>query len=197
MAEDTGPWTDDVLRRLARKRVALPVVVAELENDELRRRGNRVVLGIMGLEVLVLGILLAAMGVFPGAGDAGPEAELWLAVILLAVPLLTGLLLRFILRTRDRRRPDEADHPWRFHVTAEGMEVLSAQGRRLAGPWSSWTYRSHGIEGVRQGCMAVSLQLACEGDEISIEFSRFRRSDAMQLVPGVLQGLARVGHTDR
>ncbi|HKY94037.1 MAG TPA: hypothetical protein VJL84_01975 [Kiloniellales bacterium] len=203
MAKDSGPWKDGALRRLAKKPVALPVEVAELDHATLIRRTNRLILILVSAEFVAFAILFAVVGVLPGFVDQSrfteidPQAELWLAAILFGVPLLTGLLIRWLIHARIRRRPDEADHPWRFRVTADGMEVASAQDRHLAGPWANWTWRGYSYLLVKGSRIPTALHLACEDTGIVIEFSRFRRREATQIIRAVLQGLASVGHTDR
>jgi hypothetical protein len=199
--QDRGAWKDDVLRRLARKRVPLPVDVTELTHAALRRRTRRIILITVGIEFAALAILLAAFGIFPGFVDESrigfdAEAELWLAAALIGLPVGCGLLVRWLIGPRIRRRPDEADHPWRFLVTAEGMDVTTAGGRRLAGPWSRWTYRGYRYLVMKHNRIPTGLTVACDDTEIFLELSRFSRRDALALVRGVLQGLESAGHTD-
>lgn len=201
--KDRGPWQDPILRRLAKKQVTLPVEVTELTHAELRRKTNRLILVMIGLEFAVFAILFAVMGIFPGFVDEtrftalDANAEFWLAVVLLSLPLGTGLLVRWLIGPRIRRRPDEADHPWRFRLTAEGMEVATPNDRRLAGSWPSWTYRGYRYLSVKGNRIPIGLVVACDGTEIAIEFSRFRRRESATLIRGVLQGLASAGNTDR
>lgn len=203
MAKDKGPWKDDVVRRLAKKPVAFPLEVAELEHAALIRRTRNFLLIFIGVEFAALAVLFAAMGMLPGFMDyerfteVDPDAELWLAAILFGAPLFSALLIRWGIGRRIRRRPDEADHPWRFRLTAEGMEVTSAQNRTLAGPWAKWTYRGYGYITIKNSRIPISLHVANGESEIAVEFSRFRRRDATRLIRGVLQGLASAGNTDR
>jgi len=203
MAQPEGPWKDDVVRRLAKKQVAFPLEVAELEHGALVRRLRCFILISMGVAFAALAILFAAMGMLPGFFDYSrftavePDAELTLAGILFGAPVLTGLLIWWIVYRRFRRRPDEADHPWRFRLDAGGMEVASAQNQVLAGPWATWSYRGYGYVTIKSSRVPISLHVACGESEITIEFSRFRRREATQLIRGVLQGLAGAGNTDR
>jgi hypothetical protein len=202
-SKDRGPWKDDVVRRLAKKQVALPIEVVELDHATLLRRTRDFLLIFMGVEFAALAILFAVIGVLPGFMDyaqfteVDPHAELWLAAFLFGAPLFSGLLVRWLIGRRIRRRPDEADHPWRFRLTAEAMEVTSAQNRTLAGPWAKWTYRGYGYITIKTSRIPISLHVACEDTEISVEFSRFRRREATRIMRGVLQGLASAGNTDR
>ena len=201
--KDRGPWKDDVVRRLAKKQVALPIEVAELDHATLMRRTNRLLLILIGVEFAALAILFAIMGLLPGFIDRERFTEIpsdieWtMAAILFGVPLFSGLLIRWLIHGRIRRRKDEADHPWRFRLTAEGMEVTSTQHRTLAGPWAKWTYRGYGYLSIKGSRIPISLHVACEDTEITIEFSRFRRREATQIMRAALQGLASAGNTDR
>lgn len=202
MAKDEGPWKDNVVRRLAKKQVAFPIEVAELDHATLMRRTRNFLLIFMGVEFAALAIVFAVMGMLPGFMDyarfteVDPDAELWLAAVLFGAPLLSALLVRLMIGRRIRRRPDEADHPWRFQLTAEGMEVTSAQNRTLAGAWAKWTYRGYGYITIKSSRIPISLHVACDGTDIEIELSRFRRREAIQITRGVLQGLASAGNTD-
>lgn len=203
MAKDKGPWKDDVLRRLAKRQVAFPLEVAELEHGALVRRMRRFLLIIVGVEFVALAVLFAVMGVLPGFVDhsrvtgVDSDTELTLAGVLFGAPLLTWLLAWWFIQPRIRRRPDEADHPWRFRLDAGGMAVASAQDRRLAGPWAEWTYRGYGYITVKSSRIPTALHVGCGEDQVTIEFTRFRRRDATQIIRGLLQGLASAGNTDR
>jgi hypothetical protein len=203
VAKDKGPWKDDVLRRLAKKRVPLPVVVTELTHAQLRLRMRNFLLIFVGGEFAALAIMFALMGMLPGFIDRekftsfDSSTEWTFAAFLFGLPLLSALLIWWIAGGRIRRRPDEPDHPWRFDVTTERMEVTSAQNRTLAGPWAQWLYRGYGYVTVKHSRIPISLHVACDEAEITIEFSRFRRREATQLFRAVLQCLAAVGHTDR
>jgi len=204
MAEhDEGPWQDDDLRRLARKKIAFPLDVSALSHAELIRRLRRFLLIFAGAEFAALAILFATMGVLPGFIDRSTQsaidgdAELTFLALLFGLPLASALLVWLVVHRRYRRRPDEADHPWRFRLSADGMEVTTAQDRRLAGPWSAWTYRGYRYVTIKHSRVPIALHVACEGTEIAIEFFRFRRREATQIIRGVLQGLESAGNTDR
>lgn len=200
--QDRGPWQDDVLRRLAKKKVPLPADVTELTHEALLRKTRRFILILVAVEMVALGTIFAFAGIFPGFVDEArigfdAEAELWVTAILIGLPVGSGLLVRWLIGGRIRRRPDEGDHPWRFLVTGEGMDVTTAGGRRLAGPWPSWTYRGYRYITVKHSRIPIGLTVACDDTEIAIEFSRFTRRDATALMRAVMQGLESIGHTDR
>jgi hypothetical protein len=203
MAATADSWEDRNVQRLAKPAVAWPVEVVEFEHRALRRRTNRLILIVMALAFVALGTIFALAGIFPGLVDeervtvTDERAQAWLAAILFGLPFATGLLVRWLIQPRIRRRPDEADHPWRFQATRESLRVDTAGGRFLEGPWSRWRYAGYRYALVKNNRIPTALVIACEGEEIGIEFSRFPRRAAGQLAAAVLQGLASAGHGDR
>ena len=198
MAKDEGPWRDSALRALAKRPVPLPFTASEVTHDQLRRKFRRVLLA-LGLFAFVLFVIIfAAAGIFPAfitspdfAGDA------WdLAAVLFGVPLGTVLLVWLLVRGRVRRRADEADHPWRFTATPEGLTVDTAGGRRFAGPWSAWRYAGYRYLTLKGSRIPTGLEIALGGTTLAVEFSRFGRRAAGQLAAALLRGLASAGQRD-
>jgi len=203
MAREEGPWQDSILHRLAKPAVALPLQVSELRHDELKRKVKRFVLAATAITFLVFALLFAVLGIFPGFIDRDAltsfddNAELTLLALLFGLPIGTGLLVLLLIHGRFRRRKDEDDHPWRFAVTRDGLEVVSAGGNRLVGAWAEWQFAGYRYLSLKGNRMPTGLEVAQGGDRVEIEFSRFRRRDAGQLAAAVLQGLASAGRTDR
>lgn len=202
MAKDKGPWTDSALRSLVRRRVTLPLDVSELSHAALWRRLWRMLGLLFGGEFVVLALLFAFMGVLPGFMDREsfssiePGTETALLGVLFGAPLLSALLILFVAQRRIRRRPDEADHPWRFQATAAGLTVGGAGGWQRHAGWSEWRYAGYNFILVKTNRIPVALRIALEGHEIAIELSRFRRRDAFALAAAVLQQLGRAGQSD-
>jgi hypothetical protein len=202
MAKQTSAWEDRSLRSLARRQVALPVEAVELTQDALRRRANRLVLIMAAAEFVALATIFAVAGIFPGFIDhdritVEGDAELWLVGVLIGLPAGSALLVRWLVQSRIRARPDEADHPWRFLATREGLSVTNAGNGRLEGPWSDWTYAGYRYISVKHNRIPTGIKIACQGTVIFLELSRFRRRVALDLIRAVMQGLESVGHTDR
>ncbi len=203
MAKAKSPWDDSSLRALARRRVTLPLEIAELSHAAVKHKLKRFLIITMAAEFVGLGILFAALGVFPGFIDrdaftsVDPGAETALLAVLLGVPLFTAGLVLLLIHRRVRRRPDEQDHPWRFQVTTEGLTLSTAQGQRFAGPWATWYYDGYSYMQIKMNRFPIGLSIAREGRSFAIEFSRFRRRDSAVLCAAVLQGLVTAGHTDR
>lgn len=200
---EARPWQDWNLHRLAKPAVSLPLALSELHHSALKRKVKLFFLVSMASIFVIFAVLFAVLGIFPGFIDreAHPSfdanAELTLLAVLVGLPIFTGLLILLLIHGRFRRRQDEDDHPWRFVATRDGLEVTSAGGRKLAGPWSEWRYAGYRYMRVKTSRVPTSLVVILGNDPVEIEFSRFRRRDAGQLAAAVLQGLAAAGRTDR
>lgn len=203
MAKPKGPWSDYVLRGLAKRRVTLPLDISELTYAAQRRRLWRFLLVMLAIEFLVFVALFAALGVLPGFIDRAAfssldaEAENVLLAVLFGAPLLTGVLVLFILLPRLRRRADEAEHPWRFQVLPQALTVTSAGGRRWSGGWADWRYLGYRFTQIKLNRIPIALHLGLGEQELRIEFARFRRREIGQLAAALLQGLAAAGQSDR
>jgi len=198
MAKDQGPWRDGALRALAKRAVALPFAASELTHGQLRRK-LKIVLLTLGLFAFALfAITFAAMGILPGfISSPGFVGDTWmLAAVLLGVPLGAVLLAWLLVQGRVRRRADEADHPWSFTATQEGLAVTTAGGRRHAGPWSAWRYAGYRYITVKHSRIPTALEVELEGTRLAVEFSRFGRRAGGRLAAALLRGLASAGQRD-
>jgi hypothetical protein len=198
MAKDQGPWRDGALRALAKRAVELPFAASELTHAQLRRK-FRIVLLTLGLFAFALfAITFAAMGILPGfISSPGFVGDEWtLAAVLFGVPLGAVLLAWLLVQGRVRRRADEADHPWSFTATQEGLAVTTAGGRRHAGPWSAWRYAGYRYITVKHSRIPTALEVELEGTRLVVEFSRFGRRAAGRLAAALLRGLASAGQRD-
>lgn len=197
-----GPWSDYVLRGLAKRRVEVPLRVTELTHAAVIRRFWRMLAGLMAGSFGALALLFAALGLLPGFIDRARYAavesgvETTLLAVLFGTPLLIGILVFAVARPRVRPRPDEADHPWHFQATAEGLSVTSAGGRRWQGAWGDWRYAGYRYIQIKMNRVPVALAIARDGQEITVEFARFRRREALALAAAILRGLASAGQGD-
>lgn len=198
MAKDTGPWRDPALRALARRPVALPFQASELTHGQLRRKLRVLLLALFVIAFALFGALFAAVGIFPGfVTSPGFVGDQWdLVAVLFGVPLGAVLLVWLLVRGRVRRRPDEADRPWSFTATTEGLSVATAAGRRYAGPWSAWRYAGYRYLSIKGSRVPTGLELELGGTLLAVEFSRFGRRDAGRLAAALLRGLASAGQRD-
>jgi hypothetical protein len=198
MAKDQGAWRDSSLRRLAKTEVTLPLTASELTHAQLRRKFRIVMLALGGFAFAVFAIAFAAAGIFPGfVTSPGFVGDEWvLAAVLFGVPLGAVLLAWLLVQGRVRRRADEADHPWSFTATREGLTVSTTGGRRFEAPWSAWRYAGYRYMTLKNNRIPIGLDIELAGTQLAVEFSRFGRRAAGQLAAALLQGLASAGQRD-
>ncbi len=170
------------LERLTHGRLRLPVEVSEYDATSFRRR----VLWICGLASLTIMALLfgafLSMGFFPSIHGAGIVTERpahfgrTLFIVIVVVPLAVGLLLLWIMRSTAPFSRNADGHPYRFRATEEGLTVAFADGREIAGPWSSVTLQAVQTIYFKPGVTPpVGLEFTVAGETIAIQIPRLRR----------------------